>query len=136
MEWLAAYLLLGAVVGFFGGLFGIGGGGVLVPVLLFIFTARHFPVHYALHLALASSMATIVFTALSSAYKHHQHGAVIWRVVRAITPGIFIGAALGAATISLVSPRVLAVIFALFILGASMQILLDIKPRPSRQLVP
>lgn len=134
MEWVGAYLLLGGVVGFFGGLFGIGGGGVLVPVLLFIFTARHFPPQYALHLALASSMATIVFTALASTYKHHQHGAVIWRVVRAITPGIFIGTALGALTASLASPRVLAVIFALFVLGAALQILLDVKPRPSRQL--
>lgn len=134
MEWYGAYLLLGAVVGFFGGLFGIGGGGVLVPVLLFIFTARHFPAPHALHLALASSMATIFFTALSSTYKHHQHGAVVWRVVRSITPGILIGTALGAATASLASPRALAMIFALFVLGAAMQILLDVKPRPSRQL--
>jgi uncharacterized protein len=134
MEWLAAYLLLGAAVGFFGGLFGIGGGTVLVPVLLFLFAAQHFPAAHAMHLALGTSMATILFTALSSLYQHHRHGAVDWRVVRGITPGILAGTALGAAFASAISARALAVIFAAFVLVAALQILLDAKPRPTRQL--
>ena len=44
--------------------------------------AQHFPVEHVMHLALGTSMATIVFTSLSSMRKHHQHGAVNWRVVR------------------------------------------------------
>ncbi len=66
MEWLFAYLLLGASVGFLGGLFGIGGGTALVPMLLLLFDAQHFPDQYQLHLALGTSMATIIFTALAS----------------------------------------------------------------------
>jgi uncharacterized membrane protein YfcA len=134
MEWQAAYLLLGAAVGFFGGLFGIGGGTLLVPVLLFLFDAQHFPAEHAMHLALGTSMATIIFTALSSLLKHHQHGAVNWGVVRRITPGILIGTGLGAAFASAVSPRVLGLIFAFFVLAAAMQILLGARPKPSRQL--
>ena len=134
MEWLPAYLLLGAAVGFFGGLFGIGGGTVLVPVLLFLFAAQHFPAAYAMHLALGTSMATIVFTALASLHKHHQHGAVDWPVVRRITPGILAGTALGAAFASAISARALGLIFAAFVLAAALQILLDARPRPTRQL--
>jgi uncharacterized protein len=134
MAWYAAYLLLGASVGLFGGLFGIGGGTILVPVLLFLFDAQHFPGSYSMHLALGTSMATIIFTALSSLLKHHQHGAVNWSVVRNITPGILFGAGIGATFASLVSSRALGVIFALFVLIAALQILLDVRPKPTRQL--
>ncbi|HEX5336943.1 MAG TPA: TSUP family transporter, partial [Gallionella sp.] len=48
MEWYAAYLVLGAVAGFLGGLFGIGGGTVLVPVLLLLFEAQHFPAEHVM----------------------------------------------------------------------------------------
>ncbi len=134
MAWLGAYLLLGAAVGLFGGMFGIGGGTVLVPVLLLLFTAQHFPADHALHLALGTSMATIVFTALSSLYQHHRHAAVNWRVVRGITPGILAGAGLGTAFASVISPRVLGLIFAAFVLVAALQILLNVRPHPARQL--
>lgn len=134
MEWYGAYLALGAAVGLFGGMFGIGGGTLLVPVLLLLFTAQHFPVEYALHLALGTSMANILFTALASMRKHHQLGGVNWRVVRNITPGILAGTALGAAFASAISPRVLGAIFAFFVLAAATQILFDAKPRASRQL--
>jgi len=134
MEWYGAYLLLGAAVGLFGGLFGIGGGTVLVPVLLFLFAAQNFPPEYVLHLALGTSMANILFTALASTRKHHQLGAVNWRVVRRITPGILLGTALGAALASAISARILGGIFAFFVLVAAAQILLDVRPRASRQL--
>ncbi|HEY5993065.1 MAG TPA: sulfite exporter TauE/SafE family protein [Gallionellaceae bacterium] len=134
MEWFAAYLLLGAAVGLFGGMFGIGGGTLLVPVLLFLFSAQHFPAEYAMHLALGTAMANIVFTAIASMLKHHQHGAVNWQVVRRITPGILLGTALGAAFASIISPRMLGMIFAFFVLFAAAQILLDVRPHASRQL--
>ncbi|MDD5611896.1 MAG: sulfite exporter TauE/SafE family protein, partial [Gallionella sp.] len=134
MEWLAAYLLLGACIGFLGGLFGIGGGTVLVPVLLLLFDAQHFPADHQLHLALGTSMATIVFTALASLRKHHQHEAVEWPVVRTITPGILLGTALGTLLASSIPVHYLGLIFALFVYFAAAQILLDIQPPTSRRL--
>lgn len=133
-EWTLAYLSLGAVAGFLGGMFGIGGGTVLVPVLLLLFTAQHFPPEHAMHLALGSAMAIILFTALASMRKHHQHGAVNWQVVFNITPGILLGAAIGTSFAASVSPRFLTAFFALFVYFAAIQILLDIKPHASRQL--
>lgn len=134
MEWLAAYLLLGACAGFLAGLFGVGGGTVLVPVLLFLFDAQHFPSENMMHLALGTSMSVIVFTSLSSLRKHHQHGAVDWRVVRNLTPGILLGTALGTLLAASIPTRGLGIFFALFVYFAAAQILLNMRPHASRQL--
>ena len=134
MEWAFAYLALGAWVGLFSGMFGIGGGTILVPVLLMLFKMQHFPAPYIMHLALGTSMATILFTSLASMRKHHQHGAVNWAVVRAMTPGIFFGTVLGALCAAFVSPRGLGIFFALFVYFAAIQILFELRPQASRQL--
>lgn len=134
IEWPVAYLALGAIVGWLGGLFGIGGGLILVPVLLFSFEAQHFPDAISMHLALGTTMATILFTSFASMRQHHRHGAVNWRVVRNISPGILLGTALGTLFAASVSPNFLAVFFALFVYFAATQILLDLRPHPSRQL--
>lgn len=134
MEWYAAYLALGAVAGFLAGLFGIGGGTVLVPVLLFLFDAQGFPREQVMHLALGTAMATILFTSLASTRKHHLHGAVRWRAVRDITPGILLGTALGAVVAASISARGLGILFAVFVYFVAAQILLDKRPEPSRQL--
>jgi uncharacterized membrane protein YfcA len=134
MEWYAAYLILGAIAGFLAGLFGVGGGLVLVPVLLLLFDAQHFPAEHVMHLALGTSMATILFTSLSSLRKHHQHGAVNWRVVRDITPGILLGTALGALLAASIPTRGLGMFFTLFVYFAAAQILFDVRPHASRQL--
>jgi uncharacterized membrane protein YfcA len=134
MEWTAAYLVLGAVAGFLGGMFGIGGGTLLVPVLLILFEAQHFPSQHAMHLALGSSMSVILFTSIASMSKHHQHGAVNWRVVFNITPGILLGTAIGSLIAASISPHVLTIFFALFIFFAAGQILLNVQPHASRQL--
>lgn len=132
MEWYAAYLVLGAIAGFLAGLFGVGGGLVLVPVLLLMFDAQHFTA--TMHLALGTAMATILFTSIASMRKHHQHGAVNWQVVRHIAPGILLGTAIGALTASAIPVKGLGIFFALFVYFAAAQILLDKRPHPSRQL--
>ena len=134
MEWYAAYLLLGAFTGFFAGLFGIGGGLVMVPVLSFLFEAQHLGGAQNLHLALGTSMAAILYTAASSAYTHYSHGAVNMHVVRGMTPGLLLGTLLGAFFASSVPQFYLAVFFALFVYFAAAQTLLGLKPKATRKL--
>jgi uncharacterized protein len=134
MEWWWAYLAIGVSVGFLAGLFGIGGGMIMVPMLVFVFTAKGFPAEHMMHLSLATSMATIVFTSLSSVGAHHRHGAVDWRVARAMAPGIVAGALAATLVAGLVPTRPLAVFFAVFMLYASLQMFFEMKPKPSRQL--
>lgn len=134
MEGLAAYVLLGAVTGFLGGLFGIGGGTILVPVLVMLFGRQGFPAGLLMHLALGTSMACIIFTALASARKHHQLGAVDWGIVRRLTPGIVLGAALGTASALLIAPRALSLLFGGFLVLVALQMLFNIRPAAARML--
>lgn len=134
MEWWPIYLLLGAIVGFFAGLLGIGGGLIMVPVLTFIFGTQHFPPDRILHIALGTTMAAIIFTSVSSLRIHHAHGAVNWQIVKYITPGIIIGTLGGATLVSALPSRVLSIIFVVFIYYAATQMLLKTIPKPSRTL--
>ena len=134
MEWWAAYLALGALAGFLAGLLGVGGGFVIVPSLIFLFNSQHFPQTHLLHLALGTSLASIMFISVSSLRAHHAHGAVNWNIVRRIAPGIVVGTLLGSGLAAQLSSSFLALFFAVFVSFAATQILLDIKPKPSRQL--
>ncbi|MHB8901777.1 MAG: TSUP family transporter, partial [Thermoguttaceae bacterium] len=86
-----AYLAVGAVVGVLAGLLGVGGGLVIVPMLVFCFTRLGLPADSIMHLALGTSMASIMFTSVSSFRSHHKRGAVVWVAVRRIVPGILAG---------------------------------------------
>lgn len=134
MEWYVGYFALGSITGILAGLFGVGGGLILVPVLLMSFDAQQFGIGQTMHLALGTSMATIIFTSLASMRKHHHHGAVNWQVVRRITPGILLGTALGALLASSIPAKGLGIFFALFVYFTAAHILLGKNPHPSRQL--
>lgn len=133
-EWIIAYLLLGAFVGFFAGLLGVGGGGIMVPVLTTMFAAQGFPHEHLVHLALGTSMAAIVVTSLSSLRAHHAHGAVRWDIVRGIAPGVLAGTFAGTFLASRVASGPLAVFFGCFMAYVSLQMILNVKPKPSREL--
>lgn len=133
MEWIA-YLVLGLVAGFVAGLLGVGGGLIIVPVLVFIFAAQHFPEQYAMHLALGTAMASIIFTSISSFRAHNAHGAVNWQIWRDIGPGIIIGTLLGTVLAAFLSTLFLKVFFVGFVFYAGTQMLLDIKPKAARAL--
>lgn len=134
LTWLLIYLAMGAVTGFFAGLLGIGGGALMVPLLVMAFSAQGFPGAEVLHLALGTSMAAIVFTAVSSVRAHQSHGAVLWPIVYQITPGILIGTLLGTLLASQIPAKVLALIFVLFIAYVSVQMIINVKPKPHREM--
>ena len=75
---ILVYLSLGAIAGLLAGLFGIGGGLIMVPVLVLAFTAQSFPAEVLTHMAIATSLGTMIFTATSSIYSHHRQGSVCW----------------------------------------------------------
>ena len=133
-EWIAAYLALGAFVGFFAGLLGVGGGGIMVPVLATMFAAQGFAPGHLVHLSLGTSMAAIVLTSLSSLRAHHAHGAVRWDIVRGITPGVLLGTFGGTFVASRVPSAPLAIFFACFMGYVALQMVLNVKPKPSREL--
>ncbi len=133
MFWLF-YLATGMVAGVLAGLLGVGGGVIIVPLLTFAFTAQQLPAPHILHLALGTSLASIIFTSISSLRAHNLRGAVNWPVVKNITPGILTGSFLGSWVAAQLSTGFLRGFFALFLYYVAAQLLLDIRPKPSRQL--
>ncbi|MDC0664060.1 sulfite exporter TauE/SafE family protein [Marinobacter sp. SS21] len=126
------YLGLGALAGTLAGLFGIGGGLVIVPVLIFSFGLQGVNAEVAAHLAVGTSLATIVFTSLSSVRSHHRKQGVRWDIFRPMTAGIVLGAILGAWTASLLSGPALELIIGVFVILVALKMLLDVNPSAGR----
>jgi len=130
----ALYPVFGLFAGLLAGLLGVGGGIVIVPALVFIFSSAGLPAEHIMQMALGTSLGTIMFTSISSFRAHHLRGAVDWGIVRKITPGILIGTFSGSYLAARLSTNVLKGFFAVFLLYVATQMLLDIKPKPSRVL--
>lgn len=114
-------MLTGAFAGTLGGLFGIGGGIVIVPVLYLVFTQMGVDPDLAAKTAVGTSLATIIVTSLRSLRAHHKRGAVEFAILRSWGPFIALGAIAGAALARVISGEVLLVVFALGVIGIGMQ---------------
>lgn len=133
MEFLL-YLVLGGFAGVLAGLFGVGGGIIIVPVLVFSFTAQGFDASVLTHLAVGTSLATIIFTSIYSVRAHHRVGAVRWAIFVWLTVGIVFGSALGALTASYIAGPHLQKIIGVFALIVSLQMALDLKPKANSEI--
>ena len=131
---VAELLLLGSITGFLAGLFGIGGGMLMVPFTTLLLSSKGMPPAYIVKMAIATSLATICFTSVASVRAHHGRGAVLWPVARLLAPGIVLGSLLGAQIAKALPSQVLAVLHALVVSSSAAQMLIDSKPTPSRQL--
>jgi uncharacterized protein len=130
-------LCMGLGGGFLAGLLGVGGGMVLVPFLTAMFSVQGFAPELVVKMAIATAMATIMFTSISSARAHHLKGAVQWQLVKAIAPGIVLGASIASWGIfSFVKGQALALFFAVFVGINATQMLRNRPPKPSGQMPP
>ena len=126
---------LGLATGFLAGLLGIGGGMLIGPFMTIILSATGIGADLAVKMAIATSMATIMFTSISSVRAHHKRGAVRWDIVKGLAPGIVLGGAIASAGVfALLKGTALAIFFALFVGFSATQMFLDKKPKPSRQM--
>lgn len=133
MEFLL-YLILGGFAGVLAGLFGVGGGIIIVPVLVLSFTAQGFSPEVLTHLAVGTSLATIIFTSINSILAHHRKGAVRWPIVLWMTAGILGGTAVGTLTAAAIQGPMLLKIIGVFAIVMAIQMGLNIKPKASRDV--
>jgi uncharacterized protein len=131
---LASYLGIGAIVGFFAGLLGIGGGLITVSSLAIMFAGHGYPAEYVMHMAVGTSLAVIVAGSWSSFRAHHRHGAVDWDVVRAMTPGMLLGVVGGSVMARFLSTAVLKYFFLAVMAAITAQMAFSVRPTPSRGL--
>jgi len=131
---LFAYSLLGMLAGVLAGLLGVGGGLLIVPVLIGLFSAQGFAYSLLVHAAIGSSLATIIATAVSSTWAHHRHAAVSWIIVRQLAPGLFVGAFIGAWLADLMDTKMLQTVFGVFAIVVSFQLFFRAKTMSEKNL--
>ncbi|MFN7098652.1 MAG: sulfite exporter TauE/SafE family protein, partial [Gammaproteobacteria bacterium] len=112
---IISYLVGGALSGLLAGLFGIGGGLVVIPFLAFALPDVGFPDAMVMHVAIATSLANIVVTSVVSTYSHHKRNGVRWDIFRQVLLSCILGAMAGALLAILISSHVLEIIFGLFV---------------------
>ena len=127
-----SYALLGVFAGLVAGLLGVGGGLIVVPILAGLFTVQDFPAGYVMQLAVGTSLATIMFTSLSSTLAHHRHGAVNWPVMVQLSLGIVLGGWLGGVLAVWLGGLLLALVFGVFELSVAAQLAFGHEPAPHR----
>ena len=131
---ILALLAMGCFGGFAAGLLGVGGGMILVPFITMVLAARGVPDELVVHMAIATSLGTIMFTSLSSVRAHHKHGAVVWRIVKLLAPGILIGSTVGPWIGKQMNTATLSMFFGVFVAFSATQMLVNKKPAAARDL--
>lgn len=128
------YPLLGVFAGLSAGLLGVGGGIIVVPVLIYSFSALGFSPEVLTHMAVGTSLATIIITSTGSVFQHHRKGSVLWSVLTWFTVGLVAGALLGATLADLLHGRILQILFGIFALLIAAQMLKGKSPKAGRSL--
>jgi uncharacterized membrane protein YfcA len=127
-------LFFGAFSGLCSGLLGVGGGIVIVPFLAWLLPLHGMPVEIKMQTAIATSLATIIVTSIAAIYAQNKRGAIDWKIVKFVTPGIAIGAFFGADLAHYLSTQLLSIIFGSFLLLNGARMALKLTPNPERQL--
>ena len=102
-------------VGFFAGLFGIGGGLITVPFLFFIFEALGIDQNYLMHLAVGTSFSIIIPTSIVSVYTHNKHNSVDHNIVKTYGLFVIIGVLLGTTFAAMAKTKLLVVFFTIVV---------------------
>jgi uncharacterized membrane protein YfcA len=134
LDVLIIILVLGAVAGLAAGLLGVGGGLIIVPVLSWLFHQQGIASEVLMQLAVGTSLATIVATSVSSAWAHYRHQAILLPVFLILTPGIIVGALLGAYVADALPEAGLRRVFAVFELLVAVQMFFSLRPTAHWQL--
>jgi len=131
VAWILLYIALGSFVGFMGGLLGVGGGGILVPLLASIFVYQGIGGDEVVHLALGTSLMCMIISSTASTRAHASRDAVVWKVVGGMAPGIILGALLITQVAANLNSAYIALFFALFMALVAVQMFINWKPKPS-----
>ena len=122
-------LLVGCLAGFLAGLFGIGGGLIIVPVLTYLLPIVGVPDSLLMSTALGTSFATIIITGFSSAQRHYKLGNVVWDALKILAPVIMLTTFISAAFISKLDREIASKIFACLVVYLAIKMVLSIKPK-------
>jgi len=129
---IGLFLVIGVIAGLLAGMLGVGGGLVIVPALISILPWIGIHPDVVIKISLGTSLATIVITSISSVRSHHKRRSVIWYLFWRLTPGIAVGAILGAWLADYMPTNYLELLFGCFAVLVGLQMFLQLKPSGSR----
>lgn len=111
------FIITGIIVGILSGLFGLGGGLTIVPLMMTFMTIYE-PAYSsnAMHVAIATSLFVMIFTSSITTYSHHKSNNIIWEVAIPLKFGVIIGAILGAIFASFLPGNILKIFFIIFLI--------------------
>lgn len=132
LSFILLCLLVGAVAGFFAGLFGIGGGLMIVPVLVYLLPMVGVPEPLLMSTALGTSFATIVITGFSSAQRHHKLGNVVWSAVKILAPSIMVSVFICGFFIGKLDRDISSKLFACLVVYLAIKMVLSIRPKTNK----
>ncbi len=124
----SAYLVVGASAGLLAGLFGVGGGAIIVPILIVLFRLQGFGEEGLVHLALGTSFATIIVTSMSATLAHHRRANIDWPIVVAMMPGLVLGVAVCSMLASRLAGSTLQLAIGLFLFFVGIQMFFGWRP--------
>ena len=136
LSFILLCLLVGAVAGFFAGLFGIGGGLLIVPVLVYLLPMVGVPESLLMSTALGTSFATIVITGFSSAQRHYKLGNVVWSAVKILAPSIMVSVFICGLFIGKLDRDISSKLFACLVVYLAVKMVLSIKPKTNKTVKP
>jgi len=136
LSFILLCLLVGAVAGFFAGLFGIGGGLLIVPVLVYLLPMVGVPESLLMSTALGTSFATIVITGFSSAQRHHKLGNVVWSAVKVLAPSIMVSVFICGFFIGKLDRDISSKLFACLVVYLAVKMVLSIQPKTNKTVKP
>lgn len=116
------YFFVGAATGILSGLLGLGGGIIMVPALLAIFSRSHLPVEHTMHLAMGTSLAVIFFTSATSLYSHRIHLRDAFKIYKRLLGGLVLGALAGAYLVSVLKTQMLILLFGILLVLISLNL--------------
>ncbi|OSI10139.1 sulfite exporter TauE/SafE family protein [Neisseria canis] len=135
VEIIVMLALVGSFAGFVAGLLGIGGGMIIVPVVLWAMQMQGAgDTAYTQHIAIGTSFAVMVFTSFSSMMSQHKKGGVNWAIFRSMAPGMIAGVVAGSLLAKYLPKEGLQIFFVVFATVLAVRALMNVKPKPSRQL--
>ena len=108
---IISFLGLGLLAGFLAGLLGIGGGIIIVPALLFLFKAFHIGLKSPMHLVIGTSLASMIFTTLSSSFSQFKKHNIDFSILKPLGGAALLGAVLGVFTATLLPSTLLKIFF-------------------------
>ncbi len=127
-------LLAGSIAGFIAGLFGVGGGIIVVPVTLWVLNVQHVETEYVQHIAVGTSLMVMVFTTSVSSWGHYRKKAIHGQVFRNMAPGIVLGSVIGSMLASYIPSKSLQIVFIVFAYLVSVKTLIGFNPNSSWNL--